>query len=71
MPATLDKPVLWSITEAASILGLSKNQGPKTVSDLIRAHHLEPKKTSNGKVKGLDRADLDVLARALNRTLPA
>ena len=69
MPVTLNKPMLWSYAEASRLFGLAGEDGPRTIRTLVKAHKLEPKPMDHPVAKGLDRADLEVLARALNRTI--
>ncbi len=67
--SALDKPVLWSYSEAAKLLGLNGSNDHKGISVAVRAMGITPKTMNNGKSKGLDREDLDRLASAFNRTL--
>jgi len=69
MNGMLDKTALWSYREAAEVLGLPAAHGLRTVSELVTAHGLQPKRTPNPRVKGLDRRDLDFLAKLLNKTI--
>ena len=69
--STLDKPVLWSYSEAAQVLGLPGVNGRKVVSALVKALKLQPKPMANGKAKGLDRSDLGQLAVTLRVDLAA
>lgn len=70
MNITLEKPSLWSYGEAAIILGLDPKHGRRTVSELVKAHKLKTKFTG-GPAKGLNRDDLEFLAKLLNRSLPS
>lgn len=69
--STLDKPILWSYTEAAEVLGLKGAAGRKVIAALSKAHELIPKPMANGKAKGLDRKDLEYLAKLLRVNLSA
>lgn len=56
---------LVTYSQAAQVLGVK----PQTIPDLVEAWGLTPKDMPlNGKAKGLDRSDMRVLRRALNRT---
>lgn len=68
--STLDKPVLWSYREAAEIFGMTKPNDYKVVAMLARELGIKAKPQAPGNLKGLDRADLSRLARALEKTLP-
>lgn len=57
--------VLITFAAAARVLEVYQH----TIGDLVRAWGIVPKPMSNGRAKGLDRDDMDVLRRALN--LPA
>jgi hypothetical protein len=69
MNALLNKPTLWTYGESAKIFGLSFDDGYRTIRTLVRLHNLTPKAMDNGRSKGLSRSDLEILAKALNKTL--
>jgi len=53
---------ILTFTDAGKILGVA----PAVVSALVKTHGLQPKPVPrNGKAKGLDRADMRVLRKAL------
>lgn len=66
--AVVDKPSLWSMSEAARLFGLAKVNGRRVVARLVGELGIEPKLMPyNG--KGLDRSDLERIAQALNRAI--
>jgi len=55
---------LWTITDAASLFGTTV----ATIRGLIQAHGIETKPVPrNGKARGLNYSDMQVLALALGR----
>lgn len=69
MSQLLVRPKLWNYKEAAEIFGLPANDGFRTIRTLVRLHGLTPKRTGHPTGKGLDQADLEVLAGLLNLTI--
>jgi hypothetical protein len=64
MPTSPSRTDLYTQIEAAEILGTDR----WTIAGLVRAHGLVPKPIRlNGRAKGLDEADMDILRRALGR----
>lgn len=55
---------LYTFSDVALMLGVSRI----TISDLSGRYGITPKKMTNGKAKGLDKADIRVLAKLLKVT---
>jgi len=59
------RPAVWIYRDAAELF----ETDPRTISGLVKAFNLTPKPTGMpGKARGLDRADMRVIAKALGKS---
>jgi hypothetical protein len=63
----MDESQLKSMTGAGELLGVGRH----AIAALVRAWGIEPKRMSNGRAKGVDQDDIQILAAALNMDAPA
>jgi hypothetical protein len=57
----MEKPLLFTLTEAAAMLGIR----PGALGEVVRVMGITHKPMCNGRAKGLDEADIKVLRKAL------
>ena len=69
MSISLDRPPRWSYMEIADMFNLGRGDGCRCISVLVKVHGLTPVRGA-GRSKWLDRTGIEVIARALGRTLP-
>ena len=70
MNQLLDKPKLWTFKEAAEIFGLPVDDGFRTIRTLVKSHGITVKQMPhNNLAKGLNCDDLEILAKALNKSI--